>query len=137
MFQQPIIPQKLETMVELFISCTKLKDLDTFSKSDPIARVYSVVGTQKTLIGQTERISNELNPKFVTPIKSPYKFEVVQKIIFEVVDDDGGSSSDLIGTIETTMGEVMGRSSGSWSGDLKVTNNNKSRGTIFVRTESL
>jgi hypothetical protein len=36
----PDLPTSLESKVELFISGRKLKDLDAFSKSDPICHVY-------------------------------------------------------------------------------------------------
>ena len=61
--------------VELSLSCTKLLDLDTFSKSDPFAVLYLLVypqtdeGNKSCLkwswlkVGRTEVIYDNLDPK--------------------------------------------------------------------------
>lgn len=53
--------------VELSISCTKLLDLDTFSKSDPFAVLYKAMskGKKQTWfkLGRTEVIYDNLDPK--------------------------------------------------------------------------
>ena len=53
--------------VELSFSCTKLLDLDTFSKSDPFAVLYRATneGYKKSWskVGRTEVIYDNLNPK--------------------------------------------------------------------------
>jgi len=59
-----MMPGGLESKVELFIKCIKLKDMDTFSKSDPICRVYMKMNNQWVKIDETERIDNDLNPEF-------------------------------------------------------------------------
>ena len=51
------------SQVELSISCTKLKDLDHFSKSDPAVFLYEKKGSQWLKLGRTEVIDNNLNPK--------------------------------------------------------------------------
>ena len=61
----------LSMEVEFTISCRKLKNLDVFSKSDPQVHVFE--NNQK--VGQTEKISNNLNPDFSTTIKINYFFE--------------------------------------------------------------
>lgn len=61
--------------IELSISCTELRDVDTISKSDPVCFLYRA-GNGKaaaaandsdddkwSLVGRTEMISNNLNPK--------------------------------------------------------------------------
>ena len=50
--------------INLYISGRKLRDLDTFSKSDPLCRLYEKKNNQWVLVGQTERINNNLNPNF-------------------------------------------------------------------------
>ena len=98
----------LSMKVILSIRCKQLKDLDTFSKSDPICIVKETTkGLNKTW-GKTERIMNNLNPIFKTQIEVPYFFEKQQTFVFEVVDDDGAGSTDKIGSITTTMGDIMG-----------------------------
>jgi len=49
-----------------------------------------------------------LNPDFKTNIVVGYSFEIAQRIKFELIDDDGKGSFDLIGEIETTLGNIMG-----------------------------
>ena len=46
-----------------------LKDLDFFSKSDPICLVEELVGDTWTVRGQTERIENCLDPHFVKAVE--------------------------------------------------------------------
>ena len=90
----------LSMPVNLYISGRKLKDLDAFSKSDPVCRVYEKKDNSwsRIKIGQTERISNNLNPDFVQAIEVKYFFEKKQEIKFEIMDDNGkGDAPDLIG----------------------------------------
>lgn len=52
--------------VALSLSCTKLRDLDVLSKSDPMCVVYSKMGAASrewTRVGRTEMIKDNLNPK--------------------------------------------------------------------------
>ena len=53
--------------VELSLSCTKLLDLDTFSKSDPFAVLYKAMneGHKRSWVkvGRTEVIYDNLDPK--------------------------------------------------------------------------
>jgi hypothetical protein len=53
---------------------------------------------------------NNLNPVFTKSITLNYQFERIQEMKFEVVDVDNGGSFDLIGSIETTIGNIMGSS---------------------------
>lgn len=48
------------------INCTKLADLDTFTKSDPRCDVYAQADGEEdwVLYHKTEQIDNDLNPKF-------------------------------------------------------------------------
>ena len=50
--------------VNLFISGRKLKDLDAFSKSDPVCLVFEQINGSWRKIGKTEQIKNNLNPDF-------------------------------------------------------------------------
>ena len=56
-----------QSKVELSLSCTKLLDLDTFSKSDPFAVLYKATseGQKKSWLklGRTEVIYDNLDPK--------------------------------------------------------------------------
>lgn len=62
--QTTLTPAETLSRVELSISCTNLKDLDVFSKSDPVVFIYEKTtsgGWHKR--GRTEVIDNNLNPK--------------------------------------------------------------------------
>lgn len=58
-------------------------------------------------VGRTETINDNLNPNFKKTFLIDYVFEVVQPIRFEVRDDDG-NASELIGSVETTVGTLFG-----------------------------
>ena len=51
------------------ISGRELKDLDFFSKSDPICIVETLRLDMWVTLNQTERIMNNLNPDFKKPIE--------------------------------------------------------------------
>ena len=70
-------PPSLEMKVELFISCRKLKDLDVFSKSDPIVHMHSWNERNRNWVktGETELINNNLNPDFKKSFQVNYSFE--------------------------------------------------------------
>ena len=53
------------SQVALSIRCTKLRDTDRLSKSDPMAVVSIKKNGVWTKVGSTEVISNNLNPAFV------------------------------------------------------------------------
>ncbi len=56
-------PKDVCSKVELSISCTNLKDLDYFSKSDPVVYLFERRGQHWEKINRTEVIDNNLNPK--------------------------------------------------------------------------
>ena len=54
----------LSSKVELSVSCSNLKNLDHFSKSDPVVFLYCRGReVEWTKVGRTELIENNLNPK--------------------------------------------------------------------------
>ena len=62
-------------------------------------------------IGRTERIDDNLNPKFQKQIVVDYHFEEVQKLAFHVFDIDDNnndvSRADFLGKCECTLGQVF------------------------------
>ena len=93
----------------MFVSGRKLKDLDTFSKSDSQCILYEKsANNQWVKVGQTEQIKNELNPDFKNSFQVAYFFEKVQNFKFVFIDGDGAGDYDTIGEIEVTMGKLMG-----------------------------
>ena len=89
------------------------------------------------MIAKTETIMNNLNPDFKTNIIVGYAFEQAQKQKFEVIDEDGAGSFDLIGAVETTLGNIMGARQQTFSADLKIPTDKKARGRIIIRAEGL
>jgi copine 5/8/9 len=105
--------------------------------------VQEKVGGNWQTVGETETIDDDLNPRFATSVSINYFFEKVQHVRFVVIDVDGNDVSlslpsclflpknprltplqpdwrkhDLIGTLDTTLGKVIGSRGGSLSGDL-------------------
>lgn len=68
--------------VALNISCKNLANMDVLSKSDPQVFVFLVDAQQnETLIDKTEKIQNDLNPKFGKTILMDYRFEGNNNIV--------------------------------------------------------
>ncbi|CAD8072644.1 unnamed protein product [Paramecium sonneborni] len=99
--------------ITLHLACRKLKDKDTFSKSDPQILIFgkqfrnNCLDQNWSIIGKTETIQNNLNPNFQTSIILDYIFEIKQPLRFEVRDVDGDNFDDL-GFVETTVGIIFG-----------------------------
>lgn len=94
--------------VQLFISARKLKNMDTFSKSDPRCTVKEQVNGKWIKRGKTESKSNTLNPDFDTHLEMEFFFERTQKLKFVMKDGDT-NSSEKIGETETTLACIMGK----------------------------
>ena len=94
--------------INMYISGRKLKDLDTFSKSDPKCILYEWKNNQWVQMGVTEQIQNTLNPDFKTYFTMNYFFEKMQKIKLLMIDGDYGSNYDTIGEVQTSIGSMMG-----------------------------
>ena len=104
-----------KTEVELSISGRNLRDMDTFSKSDPLCVVYlrntNHAGEKWSEIARTECIDNNLNPDFATKVNIEYLFEEQQFLKFDVYDMDSDSRDlkhhDFIGSSECTLGQII------------------------------
>ena len=98
----------LQMQVNMYVSGRKLKDLDTFSKSDPRCLLFENKNGQWVKLGMTEQIKNDVNPNFANGFEIAYWFEKVQKLKFVMIDGDGDGDYDEIGEIEVPMGQLMG-----------------------------
>ncbi len=107
--------------IQIFISGRKLKDLDVFSKSDPICHVY--IKDSKcinwSLVGKTENIMNDLNPDFTKHFTIDYYFEREQHLKFEMYDVDA-TELEHIGNVEFTVAKLMGSLKQTFIGDLTL-----------------
>jgi len=128
----------MEMKVELYISCRKLKDLDVFSKSDPIVHMltWNERSRQWVKFGETELINNNLNPDFKKSFQVNYSFEKQQKLRFNVWDKDINDMEE-IGYLETSMGSIMGARNQTQTSELKYDKSAGKRGQIIVRAESI
>ena len=108
----------LSMQLNLYISARKLKDLDVMSKSDPSCSVSEFKNGKWVKIGQTETIKDSLDPDFEQALTVAYYFEKLQKLKFDIIDDDGSGSYDMIGSIETSMGALMGAKAQTFSEPL-------------------
>merc|ERR1711892_1572349 len=127
--------------VELTISCSKLKDMDVFSKSDPFLVLYQDEREKRGRwieLGKTETIDNTLNPHRQKKFILDFTFERRQILRFDVYDSDSDSSDqsdhDFIGRMECSLGEIV---SNQGRGFTKPLVGNKKDQTITVIAEEL
>mmetsp|Transcript_50101 Transcript_50101/g.57518 ORF Transcript_50101/g.57518 Transcript_50101/m.57518 type:complete len:211 (-) Transcript_50101:550-1182(-) len=124
--------------IELFISCRSLKDVDTFSKSDPRARIHLQNGNSRWVtLGDTETIENNLNPNFSTTFRIDYLFEVNQAIRIEIFDVDK-DKLNFIGEGVLTVATIMGSRQQCALSDIRNPKaQNKVTGKLIVRAEEV
>lgn len=123
----------------MFLSCRNLKNLDVLSKSDPQIEVYTKDRTivNWALIGRTEVVNNNLNPDFSTFVECDYYFEREQQIKFIVYDIDSKVEKELIGTVETTIGKIIGSVKQTFLIDILNDKSAHSRGKLIVRLDNV
>eukprot|EP01129_Flabellula_baltica_P008548 TRINITY_DN340_c0_g1_i4.p1 TRINITY_DN340_c0_g1~~TRINITY_DN340_c0_g1_i4.p1 ORF type:complete len:763 (-),score=172.10 TRINITY_DN340_c0_g1_i4:17-2305(-) len=130
------------SQIELRMQCSDLVNLDTFSKSDPICLVYSKPpnSPQWREIGRTECIQDNLNPKWVTCVRTYYQFEVTQPLKFAVYDINGSvdmplDHHDFIGEITTTLSDIVTARNKTVTKALVHPKHSSQRGSITVHAE--
>ena len=126
----------LSMQVNLFVSGRKLRDLDTFSKSDPMCLLFEKRNGRWNKVGATEQVNDSLNPDLRTSFTVPYYFEKVQLLKFVMIDGDGHGEYDTIGDVEVTIGNLMGAQAQMWTGNLTYKTSDN-RGKLIVRTEAI
>lgn len=129
-----MIPSSDYEQVELYLSCAKLKDLDFIGKSDPKVKVSMQKEGQWAFVGETETLKDNLNPEFKKTVTVDYIFESKQPIKFEVIDIDDDGKHDLIGAVETTVGDIMGARKQILTLDIRA-KGSKSTGKITIKGE--
>jgi len=136
------------SLVELSIKGKNLRDMDVFSKSDPMCVIYiQPFGTnswQEVL--RTECIQNTLNPQFTRKVQISYCFEQQQYLKFEMYDIDTHSNNlddhDFIGRATCTLGQIVtagGGGSGGQGITLTLSNPdyNGNCGQVLIAAEEL
>jgi hypothetical protein len=139
---QPGTAGNATSIVELSLSAKNLRDMDVFSKSDPICVVSTKpFGTQNWIeIKRTECIDNTLNPQWVTKVQISYTFEEQQYLKFDLYDVDSNThrldDHDFLGTCQVTLGQVV--SSGNIILDLiHPKHRNGTNGSMIISCEEL
>jgi len=139
---QPGTAGNATSIVELSLSAKNLRDMDVFSKSDPICVVSTKpFGTQNWMeIKRTECIDNTLNPQWVTKVQISYTFEEQQYLKFDLYDVDSNThrldDHDFLGTCQVTLGQIV--SSGNIILDLiHPKHQNGSNGSMIISCEEL
>ncbi|CAK55659.1 unnamed protein product (macronuclear) [Paramecium tetraurelia] len=134
--QQQVLTKDREK-IELFFSARGLANKDVLSDSDPQLYVYLTEGKQgaEKLIAKTEVKKNNLNPDWKVSVVLDFIFEVNQYLRFLVVDSDGDDikDDDIIGTLNTTVGEIMGSRNQVYMGQLSY--KNKQTGKLLVKAD--
>lgn len=125
------------TQIEMTLSCANLINADVLSKSDPFCLVQMKESWQDKFfeIGRTERINDNLNPEWVKKFIINYNFESVQKVRFEVWDQDP-NGNDFLGEYETTLAEIVSNMGRQFRGKL-IHRQSKNAGHIIIVTEEV
>lgn len=135
----PFVSNLLPTsQVELTLSCRNLINADIITKSDP----YCIIWMQEPKyqnkfyeLARTETIDDTLNPQWVKKVILNYSFESVQKLKFEVWDEDV-HGADFLGRFETTLGDLVSISGRQFIGKLTGVPN-RNCGEIVIVTEEV
>ena len=129
--------------LQMFISCRKLTDMDTFSKSDPFVEVFEKLSGDSNWksVGKTEIVWDNLNPDFIKNFAIDFHFEETRNLLFKVYDADDElariENADFIGEAQCTVNEIVAAPGQQLIKTLRLTNKNESRGNIIVRVEEM
>lgn len=135
---EPFINSQLPTtQIEMTLSCRNLLNTDFITKSDPFCIISMRESWQDQYyeIARTETIDDNLNPEWVKKIVMNYSFETVQKMKFEVWDEDL-QGKDYLGHFETTLAEIISFSGRQFVGKLTGIPGRKC-GEIVIVTEEV
>jgi hypothetical protein len=78
---------------------------------------------------------NDLNPNFSKTFVVDYIFETRQELRFEVYDEDDKKNDDLIGVVDTTLGQLTGAK--NQTSILTLLNKGKDMGKLVIRCEKV
>lgn len=128
------------SQLELTLSARNLLNTDILSKSDPYCIVTMRESWQDQYyeIARTEMIKDTLSPQWVRKVVVNYSFESIQRIRFEIRDEDV-TISDFLGYYETTISDLVSYTGRQYIRKLKGMREEKQVdcGQIIVVTEEL
>ncbi|KAG8067854.1 hypothetical protein GUJ93_ZPchr0005g15471 [Zizania palustris] len=136
----------LYSPLELSFSASKLKNMDAFSKSDPMLVIYTKKGGRLEEIGRTEVILNSLEPSWITKATINYQFEIVQPLVFRIYDIDTRyhntpvkmlnlSQQDFLGEACCNLSEIATKFNHSLILNLQSSSGHALLGTVTVHAE--
>lgn len=125
------------TLIEMTLSAENLINADVLSKSDPFCTVQMKETWQDKFfeIGRTEIIKDNLNPEWVKKFEISYNFETVQKMRFQIWDEDP-NGNDFLGEYETTLADIVSNSGHQVRGKLE-NKDERNAGHIIIVTEEV
>lgn len=134
----PFIPasQLPTSKIELSLSCRNLLNANLLNKLDPYCKILLKESDENQFkeVARTEVIKNTLNPEWTEKVVLIYNFETIQRIRFEVMDEDN-DDSDLVGLFETTLSELVSFNGNQSIGSLQ--GQSKLFGEIVIVTEEV
>jgi len=106
---------ELRSKIEISIWCDNLHNRDVYTKSDPFVQVFTRQNSTSSwiLVGKTETIMNNLNPRFSKHMAMDFIFEAMQELRVLVCDYDSTSDHDFLGQCFTNVAHVMASPGGS------------------------
>lgn len=139
---EPGSPADATSLVELSICGRNLRDMDVYSKSDPMCVVYvQPFGTTNSWIQimRTECIQNTLNPQFTRKAKISNGQQ--KHLKFEMYDIDNISNNlnehDFMGRATCTLGQIVTAGGSGITLKLNKPNYNGNCGEIIISAEEL
>lgn len=129
-------PVTLQTRVSLSFTCRDLPDLDIMSKTDACVQVWITRKGVETKVGQTEKVKDNLHPRFATPVVVDYFFEELQSVRIMVGDVDN-NGVDMIGSLHCTLGDIIGARGQQLTTQLKMAKPNYRQSVITIRAEEV
>ena len=119
---QSSIEDTLFMKVQLKLSARELTqqiiDITMPSAKNVQCTIYEKKNSQWAQTGQTEQLNDTKNPDFASALTVRYYFEKVQNFKFEIKDIDTNGRFEMIGSLEVTMGTLMGSPGQVFKGDL-------------------
>lgn len=117
-------PLLLMEKVTLTFECKNLPRQDILSKSDPMLVLYRIENGKKQLIGRTDPIMNNEDPKFDKRFELDFFFEQIQLLFVEIYDIDTNhydnlQEHDFLGCAQFSLASVMSSTGSMLSMQLK------------------
>ena len=133
---QPGTAASPSVQVEISVQCSGLRDRDLTSKSDPTCVLFTPLMGEWTEFARTEKIVDNVNPRWQTKFVTDYRFEERQMLRFKIYDIDSIRSKlsdhDSLGEMECSLGEVVALQSKGFHREL-----GKGKGKILLQVEEV